>query len=556
LTQPASDSLATTTLTTLPETRPRLFPAVLWSAALMTLAFPPVDWGWLAWFGLAPLFWALPRARRPRHAFALGYLFGITHWGATITWIGTTVVEWTHSPVGWAAWVLLTLIKSLWFGLFGVLAWWMGRRTDSADRSRLFLRPLAIAAAWTLVEWLRGQSSVAMPWSLSGYTQYRWLPIIQAADLAGVYAVTFALAWVGASISESVNWAIGQWSHASRITHHPADPGLNAGAIVTSPPHHPITSSPFLPLLPPLLLVMAMLGYGWLALGRPFEGQAYRVSVMQPNVASRRGDPYRLAEDLDRYRRMAARVPGGAVDLVVWPESTVSEFVEEPESIRAFAGIARQTGAYQLLGSSFVDAKGKVYNSAMLVGTDGRLADRYDKNWLVPMGEYVVMRPVLQPFDTLFHFPPDTVAGRQDRVMDAGRARLCVLICYESVFPIVSRTRSRAGANLLVGITNDSWAGESAELQQHAAMVAFRAVENRRWLASAATTGITGFIEPTGAIHAAAPYREDVMTATVRLRDETTFYARFGDWLVALCGLLVAVTLFGGKRRPVAEGAV
>jgi apolipoprotein N-acyltransferase len=191
----------------------------------------------------------------------------------------------------------------------------------------------------------------------------------------------------------------------------------------------------------------------------------------------------------------------------------------------------------------------------MLVDRDGRLADRYDKNWLVPMGEFVVMRPLLQPFDPIFHFPPDTMAGVKDRVMAAGRGRLCVLICYESVFPILSRTRSRLGANLLVGITNDSWAGESAELQQHIAMAAFRAVENRRWLASAATTGITGLIGPTGRIEALPPYREDVMVGTVRLRSEVTLYARFGDWLVALCALLVGAVLFGGLKRHAVEGA-
>src|SRR5579872_4294493 len=84
---------------------PRLFPAILLSALLMTLAFPPVDAGWIAWVALAPLFAALLRARRPLHAFALGYLFGLTHWGATITWIGTTVANWTHSPIGWVGWV-------------------------------------------------------------------------------------------------------------------------------------------------------------------------------------------------------------------------------------------------------------------------------------------------------------------------------------------------------------------------------------------------------------------------------------------------------------------
>ncbi len=567
--------------------RPRLFPAVLLSALLMTMAFPPVDWGWLAWVGLAPLFWALPRARRPRHAFALGYLFGITHWGATIYWIGTTVAAWTHSPVGWVAWILLTLIKSLWFGLFGVLAWWIGRRAVGSVRSRAYVRPAAIAAAWTLVEWLRGQSSIAMPWSLSGYTQYRYLPLIQAADLAGFYLVTFALAYVCAAIAEvngstgqrvngsmgqrvngsmgqrvngsmgqRVNGSMGQWVNGSMgqpavaVSPHRLIPSSPQSPKSPLPPFFP---SSLLPLLPAFLLPGFLLIYGVAALHRSYDGAPLRLALMQPNIASRRSDSYALQQDLERYRRMASRVPAGSVDLVVWPESTVGEFLDEPSAQKEFAKLARQTGAFQLLGSGAVDEKGGVYNSAMLIAPDGRYADRYDKNWLVPMGEWVVMRPLLQHFDSVFHFPPDTVAGVQDRVMRAGQARLCVLICYESVFPIVSRTRSRAGSNLLIGITNDSWAGESSELQQHIAMVAFRAVENRRWLGSSATTGITGIIDPTGRIDALPPYREDVYLGTVRLRDEITFYTRFGDWFVACCGMGVAAVLFAGKRRPTAE---
>src|SRR5438105_7617607 len=161
----------------------------------MTAAFPPLDLGFLAWVGLAPLFHALPRARRTRHAFGLGYLFGWAHWGLTITWIGTTVVNWSHTPLGWAAWIILTGVKSLWFGLFGALAWWIARR--SAGTARM----VGLAAAWTLVEWFRGQGSLAMPWSLAGYTQYRSLPLIQIADVTGMYGITFALALMGAGVA-------------------------------------------------------------------------------------------------------------------------------------------------------------------------------------------------------------------------------------------------------------------------------------------------------------------------------------------------------------------
>jgi apolipoprotein N-acyltransferase len=103
----------------------------------------------------------------------------------------------------------------------------------------------------------------------------------------------------------------------------------------------------------------------------------------------------------------------------------------------------------------------------------------------------------------------------------------------------------------LVSITNDSWAGESAELQQHIAMSAFRAVETRRYLASSATTGITGLIYPNGRIQAVAPYREDLLIGEAKLLDGKTFYVRWGDWVVALSAAWLVFCL--AQRRKVAK---
>jgi apolipoprotein N-acyltransferase len=199
------------------------------------------------------------------------------------------------------------------------------------------------------------------------------------------------------------------------------------------------------------------------------------------------------------------------------------------------------------VGSGHEDERGKSYNSAFLFNPDGVIAERYDKTWLVPFGEWVPLRPLI-PFDNVFHFPPDTTPGAVDAILSAGSAKMSVLICYETVFPIVSRTRVARGANLLVSITNDSWAGESAELQQHIAMSAFRAVETRRYLASSATTGITGLITPTGAITAIPPYKQNLLVAEAKLREGLTPYVRWGDWFVGLCAVVLIVLTAKAQR--------
>src|SRR5262249_12594282 len=150
---------------------------------------------------------------------------------------------------------------------------------------------------------------------------------------------------------------------------------------------------------------------------------------------------------------------GQSPEIVVWPESTSPrDAINDPEDRRSFSEMAKSVSAWTLVGTNYIDDVGRPYNSAALFAPDGRLAERYDKHWLVPMGEWIVGRSWL-PFGEVFHFPKyDVVPGSSDEPVRAGPAKMAVLICYETVFPIVPRTRVLHGADLLVSITNDSWA--------------------------------------------------------------------------------------------------
>jgi apolipoprotein N-acyltransferase len=532
-----------------PAQRRRLFPAVLLSAVLATLAYPPADLGWLAWIALAPLFYVLPMARRTRHAFALGYLFGFLHWGWTVTWIGATVVNWAHTPLGWIAWFLLTAIKAGWFGLFGGVAWWIGRRTEGHARA------VALAAAWTIIEWLRAQGSLAMPWSLLGYTQYRFPLLIQVADLAGVFGVSFVLVLTNAAIAEGV----GRWE-SPLPSEERAEKGEGQGVRVNR--LYPIT-----PLLLPLAVLAGVLIYGAFSLRRDYGGVPVRLTLMQPDLNSLRRDAATPQQELALFRTMTARAiqnpkssqesrraDAGSThaviqNLVVWPESAApTGAINVPEEREAFAEMARMSGAWHMVGTGYEDLQRRPHNSAALFAPDGSLAGRYDKRWLVPYGEWMPGRSWM-PFSDVFHYiEQDNVAGHSDAPLAAGPARLCVLICYESVFPVLTRASVAQGANLLVSITNDSWAGRSAQPQQHIAMAVLRAVETRRWLAAAALTGITALIGPDGSMTAAPPYREEMLIGVARLRNGLTPYVRFGDWLVGACALVLSAFLWRGRE--------
>ena len=263
---------------------------------------------------------------------------------------------------------------------------------------------------------------------------------------------------------------------------------------------------------------------------------------MQPNVRSSRFSTDMRPDELNRLKTLFEVAIRERPEIVIWPESTVDHAVNDPLSRRTFSEMARRASAHVIVGTGFMDEAGGIHNSAALFSPAGELAGRYDKHWLVPMGEWVPLRRWL-PFGNVFGFPErDTVAGGSDSLLEAGPARISVLICYESVFPILSRTRVAAGATLLVSITNDSWAGESAELQQHHAMTILRAVETRRFMASAATTGITALIDPVGRVERVRPYREDSLVGNARLCGGITPYVRWGDWFVFVCAIVVIWT--------------
>jgi apolipoprotein N-acyltransferase len=239
---------------------------------------------------------------------------------------------------------------------------------------------------------------------------------------------------------------------------------------------------------------------------------------------------------------------------MVWPETAVPFFLRrEPELGARVRALAAATGVPMLVGSPDLGADGLLYNSAFLIGTDGRLMGRYDKRHLVPFGEYVPLQRVFFFLDKLVTGIGDFGRGGSATVFVGDSGRFSVMICYEVIFPAEVRGFTRAGAQFLVNITNDAWFGRSGAPYQHLAMAAIRAVENGSYLIRAANTGVTAIIAPTGEILGQTPiFTEATLTGTIRLRQRHTPYVRYGDvvaWgcLVFLVGY--TLVLVGARRR-------
>ncbi|MGD8467837.1 MAG: apolipoprotein N-acyltransferase, partial [Desulfobacterales bacterium] len=282
---------------------------------------------------------------------------------------------------------------------------------------------------------------------------------------------------------------------------------------------------------------------------------AARVAVIQGNIDQGvKWDPAHQTAAIKTHQRLSLAAKSDKPDLIVWPESATPFylFYDERPTEMVMAGIENVNIDF-LIGSPSVAKQGKrvvYFNSAYLINPSAKNVSRYDKTHLVPYGEYV-------PFEKWLPFLGKVVAqvgdfrpGKSGKILLWREDALGVQICYEVIFPNLSRKLVKNGAVLLINITNDAWFGSTSGPYQHFSMTIFRAVENRRALARAANTGISGFIDPAGRILTTTPLlKEASLTRPLPMLRQMTFYTRFGDLFAIACltGAIFAILLVLGK---------
>ncbi|MDM7914483.1 MAG: apolipoprotein N-acyltransferase, partial [Candidatus Eisenbacteria bacterium] len=270
------------------------------------------------------------------------------------------------------------------------------------------------------------------------------------------------------------------------------------------------------------------------------------VAILQPNTSREiKWDPrYReiVIDDLLRRTREAGEK---RPDLIVWPETAVPMvLLQEPVYLAQVEETVRAIHTPLLAGTLDYERTPDGYlahNSAALFGADGRLVDRYDKQRLVPFSERMPFQKQAPWLSSLNFGQSDFSPGSRYVLFPVERARIGVLICFESIFPELAQRFVAHGANLLVNITNDFWFGDTAAPVQHAEMAIFRAVETRTPLLRCANTGISMVVDPWGRVsHQTRTFVEariDVRVRTVD-RPRPPFHVRHGAWLtIALTGL-------------------
>ena len=490
---------------------------------LLTLPFPKLGFTQVAWIGFIPLFAALECAS-PRKAFFLGWITGIIHFSTLLSWVTTSMTHYGNLSEGTSFFLLLLLsfYLGLYVGAFGGLL--------NFFRHRYCIEPAVIApVVWTLLEFLRTYLLSGFPWGLLGYSQYQNLFLIQIADITGVYGVSFLIVLVNVSLYLILKWA---WFR--------------------------INAFPFVYTIVTLGIVLSVIFYGHFRIEKIKKANKnsihLQVSLIQGNInQAQKWDPSYITETFAIYQSLTVRAAKDHSDLIVWPETAVPcYFLPEHEYGPFLFNLAKTVNAPILFGSLAYQAglqpgDYKYFNSAFLISPKDEKVSHYDKVHLVPFGEYVPLKHFLPFVEKLVEGIGDFSPGKNLTLFSIPRARCGVLICYEIIFPSLSRHYCKSGANFLVTITNDAWFGRSNAPYQHFSMAVFRAVENRTAVVRAANSGISGIIEPTGYIQNQTPlFEQTFCNGEIPLSSFPTFYDRYGDVGVGLCGIILLLFMLIG----------
>lgn len=487
----------------------------LLSGILLILIFPQWNIKEFAWISLVPLLWAV-QGKKAYKGFLLGSLSGFVFNLGLVYWV--TVSMTTYGKLPMVLSVLVLILFALYLSMFVSLPVCCSCYVEEKQGIEI---AHTLPFFWIASEQVRSWFLTGFPWESLGYSQFTVLPVIQIADITGVYGVSFLLVMVNCTV----------FSLLVSLIYKRA---ISYKKMVVA-----------------FMLLIISLGYGWvrLSLVKQDQGVAIKVALIQGNIPQDvKWDPAFLDKTMEIYSRLTMKTAPQKPELIIWPEAaTPFYFQSEKPYQEQVATLMSKTGAYLLLGSPAWERTAdsmQYFNSAFLVSPDGRIQGRYDKIHLVPYGEYVPLKQFFPFIEKMVEGIGDFSSGKETAVLHFPGGAFGTLICYEIIFPDLVRKFAKNGATFLVNITNDAWFGRTAAPYQHLSMAVLRAVENRRPVARAANTGISAFIDADGSIMQSTDlFTPAAITGIILKRTVKTFYTWYGDVFAYLC-IVISFVLF------------
>jgi apolipoprotein N-acyltransferase len=529
----------------------------LFSAALCAVAIPNeifLEGLWpMGFLCLIPFFLALLGAPTYGRAAFSGAVFGAAAHALTSYWL--------FFYKGFAFWTLgtTTIVYGIVFTLVGLLGSFLLRSAPAA------YRPAVFALGWTAFEYLKSVGFLGYPWGLVPYSLTAAPLFLQAADVTGVYGLSFVLSYASATIAGAFPLPV---ARRDRIT------GAGANRRLADAVKRNAAFAAF--------LVAVAIGYGGFALSTAIPQKAsIRATLVQQNT-----DPWIAGEQaaLESNIRLAsealernAATGGAPVDLIVFSETSLQRpfdeyrqwFAKHPVSEPLLAFLKR-TDAQLLTGAPVILnwERWEAMNSVILLSGDGRILERYGKMHPVPFAEAI---PLME-YEWFRTFMRDVVGLEGGWVM-GDRATLFTIvprssggvalrygtpICFEDAFADLCRRYFLEGADLLINLTNDSWSRKESAQIQHWAIARLRAIENRRTLVRSTNAGVSCVVDAWGRVIYDMPqFEARAMTVDIPVYApaKPTIYTVHGDWFAKSCVAILAAVFLAMLLRLHEKGA-
>jgi apolipoprotein N-acyltransferase len=482
-------------------------------AAGLALPFAFAPWGWwpLAFLCPAALFLSW-RGAAPGRAAGRGFMFGFAAFLTGTWWTYISVHEFGQAPAALAAFLTLGL-AAIMGGYYALLGYLAGRWMPAEGALRWLV---ALPAAWTAIEWLRGWFLSGFPWLSLGYSQTDSV-LGPLAPVVGVYGLGWVCALIGGAIA------------AVLVA------GLVTRALAVAA----------------LFVVFASAGMAGQATWTEPAGPSIR-AVMVQGAVGQEEKWLEAALEPTRQLYLGLTRPHWGADLVIWPEAAIPALLhDEMDFIESLDAEARAAGSELLLGILELDpASGQYHNILVSVGGEPEI---YRKRQLVPFGEYFPVPAFVRSWMRLMNLPyTDFAPGRADPPpMAVAGANIAPTICYEDAFGAQQRVFFPA-ATLLVNVSNDAWFGDTRAPHQHLQIARMRAMETGRWMLRATNNGVSAVIDPRGRVtQRSRQFVPEIITADVTPMQGMTPWLRFGDG--PLAGLAFGLILLAALRRNTAE---
>jgi apolipoprotein N-acyltransferase len=490
---------------------------LVWSFVL-SLAYYPEHFGFLAWFALVRPIIIIARLQG-RRAFTAAYFYGFAFAAFSLYWI------WQVTPPGTITAVALVAIY------YAVVLWLFNK----LYRIRPVLGAIALPVLWVGMEYFRTLTEFAFPWSDLGYTQTYYLYILQIVSVLSVHGLSLFIAAVNVLLWQALRREL---SPERRLT----------SVFVSA------------------AIVLALLAYGWVAVPKYPEPGTREIVMLQGSVPlevkwadGMEEHSFRLYDSL--AQSIADTLPDSVVPMYVWPETSAPTYLSHYINHRRRVGdIARRSGGYHLvgaMGAGWKEGDQRYYNSCYLVEPDGEMRARYDKIKLVPFTEQVpyqeslpfLRKEFLEKYLTFIktynvrwwsdYYPGDSIVLFEMPAYEFG-----VLICFESTFPEFCREMINRGADMVIGITNDTWFRRSVGVHMHSRIFLTRMVENRCWGVRVANSGLSYIVDGYGRIREGIGlYEVTAVHGRAGLLEDKSLFTRWGDITGRAAFLLLSVTI-------------